>query len=120
MCNIAWIYSVYTVRDLPEGEVTRGGALALQEVKVTEQCELHTSLSRQQRVCKKVNECLFPRFCPQHLQHLLGFSVSTYLALLSWAVSFSIRCGTKLVPGNRCYLSTCLVRVPGEPSEVEN
>lgn len=72
--------------------------MALQEVRVTEQCELHTSLSHQQWVCKKVNECLFSPCCPQHLQHLLGFSVSTYLALLSCAVSFSIRCGAELVP----------------------
>lgn len=62
MCDIAGIYSDYTVRDLPVGEVTGGGTVALQEVKVTEQCELHTSLSHQQWVCKMLNECLLPPY----------------------------------------------------------
>lgn len=44
------------------GKSQGAGAVAFQEVKVTEQCELHTSLSHQQWVCKKVNEfvCCLP------------------------------------------------------------
>lgn len=96
------------------GRPSSGGTR--QEVRVTEQCELHTSLSHQRWVCSNgEGECLVPRFCPQHFQHLLGFSMSTYLALLRWAVSSSMR----LAPGNRCYLSTCLVQVPDEPSQAK-
>lgn len=40
-------------------------AVALQEVKVTEKCELHTSLSHQQWFCRKVKDvCLLPIFSP--------------------------------------------------------
>lgn len=121
MCNVAGIYSVYAVRDLPVGEVTGGRAVALQEVKVTEQCELHTYLSHQQWVCKNVKDvCVCSPFFPQHWQHLLGFSESTYSALFNSAESFSLSCSAMIVPGTRCDLSTCSAGVPSEPSGAEN
>lgn len=49
--------------------------------------------------------CLFSIFFPQppqHWQHLLGFSESTYSALLNSAESFSLSCSAMIVPGTRC------------------
>lgn len=51
--------------------------------------------------------CVCSPFFPQHWQHLLGFSESTYSALLNSAESFSLRCSAMIVPGTRCDLSTC-------------